>query len=242
MGYFYPKAVGDKTLVLSARQGLSRVPNFSPDWTEARIAMFYSGITAADYNTTAIAETVAYSGRQDYISFGLKNSDDPALPGLADSLFLGATNQVGANSVSNTVGFYSSTSGTLSAAGFVGTTLVGGTGSEALAGSDSGLQYPAANGASSYCGFYALKFVIADRGLVTQTVAISAAVTSPMTGTDFSETALLTKMTSATFGTVRTLDWNDGVVAYDIPDAFWIRLPFFNNRIRISAMRAITTA
>ncbi len=96
-------------------------------------------------------------------------------------------------------------------------------------------------GAADYCGFFAVKLVITDRGLVTQQVTIGSASTKTISGSDYSTAALRLLINNASYGS-RVIDWNDGAAAYAIPDAFYVRMPFYNNRIRISAMRAIRYA
>lgn len=237
MGKYYAKTVTDMTLIPAVREGYCRQFDFGTDWTEVRIGMFYSPVhaTTSD-NTAAPTEALALSSAADRIFFGLKDSST-ALPGSTGSVFVGAMTATGKTSDVGS-GYINSHDGELVAGGYVGTTLVGGTTTQDMAKS---MQYPDITGASAYCGFYGLKFVIADRGLGTQTITVTPCLTATVSGTDYSATALLTAIsTFANPGTARTLNWFDGVpAAYAIPDCFFIRAPFYNSRLRISAHRAV---
>ncbi len=232
MGDIYQK-LAEKTMIPAAREGYRRQFDFG-DWTEMRFGILFSGVTAAGDNTMAVTEAVTLNTADDRIAFGLKDNS-AGYPGTTGTLFLGGGN-TGTSSdvfVSGAAGqFYDSTGATgIQALGLAGTVLKNGTGNMAS------MVFPDAAAASAYCGFYALKFVLTDRGLATQSVAISAAWSASVSGTDYSPGALLTLMNNGTYGTARTVQWNDGAAAYDIPDCCYIRMPFFNNRIRVSCMR-----
>lgn len=199
------------------------------------MGILYGAVAASGDNTAASSESVTISTVADIIAFGIKDSATSALPGQTGSLFLGVTSANG--TVSNTFGTgtgFSSNQGnpmTLSATGYAGVTKIGGTNSESTAGMD----YPTDTSvSSSYNGFFALKFVINNLGLSSQTVTISNAHSTPVSGTDYSAGALRTLINNGTYTNARTIAWNDGAAARDIPDACWIRMPFYSNRIRLS--------
>lgn len=233
MASIYQKTASDKTCILAPREFILRPFDFGA-WTEMRIGFYYSGIAASGDNTNSASETVALSSYSDRITVGLKDSATNDLPGYGDALFLGGVTQTAASSECNGSAFHSSGLGVLGAAGFHETTLVNGSSSLGF-----GFDYPAsASGATGYCGFAALKFVIADLGLSSQAVTISGVTTTPITGTDYSAAALQLLINNSTYGSGVSVAWNDGAIARTIPDAIFLRMPFYNNRIRLSAMFA----
>lgn len=234
MALIYTKSA-EKTLILSPREGYQRAFDFQ-DWTEIRLGMFYSGVTAADDNTTAGSEIVTYNTVADAIAFGLKNSDNTVIPGLATSTFVGLFNKLSSQSESNASEFFCNGGG--SGSGLYVSSFNGATNITNNLTAQASFSYPAANGTTAYCGFLVLKMVMADRGLSTQNISMGTAVTSPVSGSDYSTAALRTAMNNASFGTLRTAQWNSGGVALTVPDSFYVRIPFYNNRLRISAMRA----
>lgn len=244
MATIYQKTVTDKTCILAPREFYLRPFDFGSDWTELRFGAYFSGVTSGGDDTTSVAETVAISTAADKIFFGLKDSATNDLPGFGDALFLGATTESG-NSSTISIGPPNSfrtaviSGGNLAAVGYHETTMVGGASGQTLS---EIMQFPVASGASAYCGFFVVKFVITDLGLSSQSVAISAEATATVSGTDYSASALRLLINNATFSAAATIAWNDGAVARDIPDAVFIRLPFYNNRIRLSAIRAIRYA
>jgi len=239
MAIIYQKTASDKTCILNTRQALLRQFNFG-SWTQIRLGFFFSGVTAAGDNTQAVAESVAVSNPLDRIMFGIKNSDNDTFPGYAGSYFLGCATQNAGVSECNTQDFQSDT-GNLNAIGFDGATVVGGAVGQSLG--NSMLWGANTAAATGYCGFYALQLIITNLGLATQQVAIRGATTSAIAGANYSESALRTYLNNGPWtGTQVTLAWNDGVAARSIPDGFFIYLPFFLNRIRLSAIMAVQYA
>lgn len=238
MALIYQKTVGDKTLILAPREFILRPFDFQL-WTEMRFGIYFTAVTSAGDDTSGTTESVSVSTAADLIAFGLKDSASNDLPGFGAALFLGAvTRNAEASKLTTLSGFSSTSSLILCAAGYHETTLVGGTVSQSI----EQMGLPAASGSTGYNGFYCLKFVITNRGLSSQAVAISSVTTTPIAGTDYSAQALRLLMNNASFGSASTIAWNDGAVARTIPDAIYIRMPFYSNRIRISAMRAIRYA
>lgn len=237
MAKFYAKTVTDMTLIPAVREGYCRQFDFGTDWTEIRIGMFFGPVhaTTSD-NTAAPTELLALSSAADRIFFGIKDSST-ALPGSTGSVFAGIMTATGKTSDVG-AGYINSHDGELVAGGYVGTTLVGGTTTQDVARS---MQYPDVTLTTGYNGFYGLKFVIANRGLGTQTLAITSSRTASVSGTDYSASNLLTYLSAfAAPGTTQTLNWFSGVpAAYDIPDCFFFRLPHYNSRLRVSAVRAV---
>lgn len=243
MSSIYQKTVSDKTNILAPREYFIRPFDFQ-DWTEARFGILFSAVTSSGDNTDVTSESVAITTVADLVTFGIKDSATTALPGQAGSLFLGATSALGTLSKTFASGAagpsFSANAGgnpeTLAATAYAGVTKIGGTGSQAVSAMNSPTS---ASGATGYCGFYGIKFVINNLGLATQSVTISVATDYPIAGAAYTPAALRTLLNNTTYGTSFTLAWNDGVAARDIPDAFWIRMPFYSNRIRISAMMGV---
>ncbi len=241
MALIYQKTVSDKMLILAPREFVLRPFDFHNDWTEMRFGVYFDAVTSTGDNTDSAAETVTLSTAADRILFGIKDSATNDLPGFGAALFLGCGTETGISSFCSGSAFAGAGTADLDAIGYHDTTLVGGGG----AGDRLGvvMQYTASSsGATGYNGFYALKFVIANRGTSSQTVTISGFSTQTIAGTDYSAQALRLLINNSVYGTARTLAWNTGAAARTIPDAIYIRMPFYSNRIRISAMRAIRYA
>lgn len=238
MATIYQKTVSDKTVILAPREMEVR-PFDVGLWTELRLGMYISGVASSGDNTDSAAESVTLSSAADRIAFGIKDTATNDLPGFGAALFLGAVTETASTSTSSATKFDSGNNDRVSAAGYHDTTLVGGAFAQTLG---PLLNFPSAAGATGYCGFACLKFVITNRGAATQSVAISAANTTPIAGTDYSATALRLLMNGATFGTPVSIAWNTGAAARTIPDAAYVRMPFYSNRLRVSAMRGIRYA
>ncbi|HEX2901443.1 MAG TPA: hypothetical protein VHS96_17140 [Bacteroidia bacterium] len=243
MALIYTKLLSplDKTTVLAPRQGGGRKFDFDDDWTEIRVGAFLVGVAATGSNDVNVTESVTLTTYLDRITFGIKNSDTEDAPGAAGTLFLGATTRTGLPSYSAAAqGFRSDSGGSLVAAGYNGASIIGGTVAEDLGGI---MGFPDASGASGYNGFFCIRYRITNLGLSSQSVGVSLNNNATtVAGTDYSANALRTLMNNATFLTERAIAWNDGASAYDIPDAYYVRTPFYNNTLRLSAIRAIRYA
>jgi hypothetical protein len=236
MASIYTKG-SEKTTILEPQEAPLRQFGLG-EWTEIRIGAFFSAIAATGPNDNAVSESLVPSLITDYLVFGIKNEGQP-MPGHTGSLFLGIrssdTNLVQAIP---SAGFQDS-SGTWKAVSYVDATMD--LGGAVLTSVAIGQCNP--TGGTGYCSFIGIKFVINNRGLSTQTVSISAANSSNgIAGNDYSATALRTFLNNTAYNSPVTLDWNTGAAARPIPDYFYIRSPLFNNRIRLSAVRAIRYA
>ncbi len=235
MALVYTK-VTDKTTILAPRQGGGRKFNFGTDWTEVRMGVFATAIADSGSNADNVNETLVPSGITDYITFGLKDNSQ-TYPGMTGSLFIGVRNaSTNTESFGPSAGFATS-GGSWIGAGYHDTTLVTGSGSMQT----GTLGAAQASLTSGYAAFMGLRLVIANRGLSTQTVTCQLAFSS-VSGTDYSATALRTKINNASYTGGSVIAWNDGVSARAIPDCVWVRVPLFSNQLRISAIRAIRYA
>lgn len=237
MALIYLKGA-ENTCILAPREMTVRPFNFGA-WTEMRMGIFFTMVTAAGDDANAVNETVVIASALDYMAFGIKtNNTTPARTAGTD--FIGLMNQTaqsslltaGApgnlNSAGNPRGVYLNDAAVLSEATNLGQA-----------------DFPQAAGAAGYNGFLGLRFVITNLGLVNQQINLGFGIRSSVAGVDYSVTALRTQILSGgstgyTMGGPR--DWNTGVVARVVPDAFYVRMPFFNNRIRMSAMEMIKVA
>ncbi len=231
--------LGENVAVLAPREGQRGrlIEGIGSDWTEAIIGMYFTGVDAHDENIAGPDETRTVIDASDYLTFGLKNSSTYDLPGFAGGFFIGIRS-TGATSKclapSGGIGFFADTSESCSAVGYSGSTLVNGG-----VVSSSSLRFPDPNPETAFSGFYAVKLVVSNRGMSTQSVAVSVARSSQVSGTDYSKSALNQACRNATFGTAGLVAWNTGAAARTLPDSAWVRLPFFNNRIRIQEIIAI---
>lgn len=236
MGTIYQKLT-KKTVILAPREGYQRAFDFG-DWSEIRMGVFYSGVTSGGDDTNAVSETVVLGSVNDRITFGIKNSSNLGYPGTAGTLFVGGSNSTAASraSKSDSVHFFVDNTSYLSAIGFAGVTVIGGGDAEVF-NVPAQFQYPDASLSTGYCGFFGMKFVLSNRGLSSQSFAVSAMDVPQVLGTDYSSAALRTLINNSTYSSPKTIAWNDGAVARVVPDAYYIRMPFYNNRIRIACMR-----
>jgi hypothetical protein len=233
MSQIYTKG-SEKTLVFSPRSGVFRQFNFGDDWTEMRLGLFASAVASTGPNDANTSETLVISNYSDYATFGIKNSGQ-ALPGQTGSRFIGIRGATGsvisspATGIGDPSGGWKAFTSYDTTENLTGSSIVG-----ARIGQCDG------TGGSSYCAFFAIKLEVNNRGLSSQTVTVSGSGTNTaVSGTDYSATALRTMMNNATYGTSATVAWNDGAVAYDLPDSVFVRMPLFSNCLRLSAVRAI---
>jgi len=243
MATIYAKSLTDKTLILDPREYMLRPFDLGATWTEIRWGFFWTMVTSGGDDVPAVNEGVALNTVADFPVMGLKDAATTALPGQAGSLFLG--------NIAVTVGDVSaqifggppdhlggSAVGGRSLAGYHGVTLKGGLVDIGAA----SWYWPQANLVNGYNGFMGIKYVITDRGLATQTVTLTQAAVSPVPGLDYSVNNLRTYLNNTPYANgsgLPPVQWNDGVAAYALPDAVFVHLPFYNNRIRISAMQII---
>ncbi len=246
MAEIYTKTT-KKTLILEPRECVIRQFDFGA-WTEMRMGMYFSGIAASGNDSQGLGETVAVASALDRITFGIKDSDTTNIPGETGSLFLGVLSETYSSTAitgNDSSAFRSagasngSSSRALVAGGFVGTSLINGN-----PGSDLCVEpdYPAPTGSTAYCAFLALKFLITNIGLSSQTVTISASTATPVSGNAYTLANLRSAINAATYSNAKVVTWNTGAAARAIPDCWFLRLPFLNNRIRMPAIDMIKIA
>ncbi len=237
MAEIYTKLT-ENTLILAPREMVVRPFNFGA-WTEIRLGILATMVTSAGNDSNAVSETVAIASALDYYGFGIK-TDNTILPRVAGADFIGMQNITAASSA-----YTSGTPGNVQSASNPRGVIAAGASVIDEATNLDQMDLPQAAGASGYCGFYGLRIVIGNAGLSTQTVTIGAARRSTVSGTDYSNSVLRSNILSGgstgyTMGTAKA--WNTGVAARALPDAFYLRMPFYNARMRLSAMGMIKVA
>jgi hypothetical protein len=241
-------------MFLNPREMMVAPFDLGNDWTEIRCGAFISGCSPIVY-LNCVDNNVGFMTNtpQDSISFGIKNSDNFTIPGEAGSLYLGirttsATpfgNQtiLHAYNISSfpPVGTSQIGNGLLRvhATGYDGTTLVDGGEIRSDSSPTGSIKFRDFSAGQGYCGLYIIKFVITGRGTAAQSVTMSISQKAEVDGFDYSPFALKQEMNNATFGPEVTIPWNSGGAPRDIPDAFYVRMPFYHARIMLASMRVI---
>ncbi len=237
MAEIYQKLT-ENTLILAPREMVVRPFNFGA-WTEIRLGIYATMVTSAGNNSNASSETVAIASALDYYGFGIKTNNVTA-PRVAGADFIGMQNITAASSL-----YTAGTPGNVQSASNPRGVIATGTSVIDETTNLDQMDLPQAAGASGYNGFYGLRLVVGNIGLASQTIQIGAARRSTVAGTDYSNSALRTDILSGgstgyTMGTAKA--WNTGAAARALPDAFYLRMPFYNARIRLSAMGMIKVA
>ncbi len=230
---------GTTTAVLAVRefQRAALTVKLGSNWTEARIGMYFTGVGAHEENVANPEEILTVADVSDYLTVGLKDAGTYYLPGEAGGLFLGVRSTGSTSKARDPVlasGWFADSNEECSAVGYYGATLVNG---GVVA--NGSLRFPDPNPDEGYNGFYCVKFSVSGRGASNQSVNISVARDELVEGTDYGKAALYQAISNATFGTPRNIVWNNGTTARTLPDASWVRIPFYNARIRIQEIMAV---
>ena len=226
----------EKTCILSPREGLMRQFDFG-SWTELRLGFFYSIVSSSNNDAAGPTESIVTNNEYDLLALGLKtyNSYYPRQVGCN---FVGITSQTtgctkNASNIQTPTG-----SNHVQCSAYKDATNV-----STLSTNDiGGLAFPSdPSVGSNYSAFWGIRYVINNRGLSTQTISIYLSTLTPVS--DVSVSNLLTRLNAfpvAGTNAPRILTFNDGVNAHTVPDAIFLRLPFYNNRLRISAYRLVS--
>ncbi len=197
------------------------------DWTEARLGIMLSATDTAGFNNAFVSgESASGATPTDSMQFGIKDTS-ANLPKAAGSTYFGLDHN-----------------GALSVAGGDHVDLLrrccvydGVTGSNGAQAQYAWIKPANAHlNNSPFAGFMALKFQIANRGLATQTVTVSMSINSNM-HTDTRIGYLRAQMAAAAYtGALAAAAWNTGSAAKAIPSTIYFRMPFVQNRWRISSV------
>ena len=220
----------DNTLLLDPREAIQRPFDFTGAWTEIRLGIYVAAVSGSD--VAGADETATINSANDYLCFGIKNSSNQVIPGLSGSIFLGVGAYDGAvNKISNQMRKN-------------GTTFNYCFGTRGNTAPD--LAFPAEqkpfgyqvdpSTSDNYNGFYGLKIVVVNRGLATQNIIFSSVVNASVAAPYTTDALVASLNTFASPQATSNLTWNNGSTAYEIPDAFYLHCPLFNNQFRVSAM------
>lgn len=232
-------------LILGSREAVFRPFNFGA-WNEVRIGIYHSPTLLNNSNTAPVNENVAITSYLDWLAFGLIDQN-ALLPGQAGANFIGAGTAGNGATGSGYAGLYSNTYWQLgvqnggymnyfSAINGAHVSIAMGTGTYADLVSSATPANPA-----GYAGFAGLKFVVANAGLSTQTIAVNytttAAVSVALTLPNLR--SALTTFSPPCDPTNQVFQWNSGGAALSLPAYFYLRCPLNNNQLRIHAYDAI---
>lgn len=224
----YQKTVVDKCAILDPGAFLLRKMNLNPNWTDLRIGAFVSFTTAGGDNETPVYESFDTAGIPlRLIAFGIKNVEDlsdPAaesLPGQAACQFVGVTNlnEVHTSAIMDT---YSAGQGIQSVNyGYTdGTTIVC-----SVAGVTFGHLDTTADATADtlYSGFWGFRFERSGSDVTITRFTLE-------NQTDVSASKLL-ELLSPVFPP--PVEAKTFTLPFTVPDGFFLRMPFQNNRIRV---------
>lgn len=250
MGNIYRKTITaspgtEQSWVMAPRESfiipLTALPQWST-WAELRVGVFMSHVSVANGdNSPIVVETVPANAPGNYWSFGLKTNND-IIPGVAGTDFLGFMVNSGNNLNINLGGnSYSAnvTSSVVRGATIANQSSIGGAGVQA-----SGVG---SNNLTQFCGYWGIKFKIANRGLSTQTIEIEWIGTTS-SGLLYDNPTLpicetfLSGFTPSGGTNGTPVAWHDAGVPRAIPDALFIRVPFSQNRLRVHSYKVLPFA
>jgi hypothetical protein len=219
----------DKTLLPAPRQGYRRRSNIGSNWTDVRLGIFFTVVPSGNDDAACVTETVVDNGFPDWFTFGLKDSSASA-PYTAGTRFVGirqwqnfritTDNSAGAGEMIH--------SGLLSVA-----TAGSGAAELALFGFSMNPRFPQYS-AGTVNGFWGLKMVVNNAGLSSQSIRLHTNMTGTTAIADVSKTNLRTNLLGSFTDCGGDVAFNESGAALTLPDTLWIRLPTFNNRIRIT--------
>lgn len=230
----------ENTLVVGPRTGLWVPFNFGT-WTQVRVGMYYSAPSSSSaYQTrNSVTEIIGITSDQDRFAFGLISGSVNAV-GTTGTYFVGAISDQAHAALDSTIAWAIYQNIGMAAGYSQGTAVTVG------AGLNSGVSrfifgYPDSN-SGTHAGFNALKFTVINSGASNQTIRVSThsggAVTMP-----YSDTVLRTSINNASY-TDFTGDatWNDGSVAYPLPNNVFLWNPYYTVGLKLSAIEIIKIA
>lgn len=221
----------DKVLILAPRQGFRRRTTIGTSWTDVRIGMFFTIVPSGNDDAASVTETVTRLGFIDDMTFGLTDHSSIA-PYQTGSRYVGWRQHQNATiDISNSVGAGRAWgSGSLMlGAGSNGTVELSG------AGTSFGPRFPQYS-VTNVNGLWALKFIVSNLGLSSQSIRIHQNSLTTSAFSDVSSANLRTQLLGASYTDTNVdVPFNSGGFALTLPDCFWVRLPFYNHRLRITA-------
>jgi hypothetical protein len=235
-----------------ARGNYHRQSNVTTTWNEVRMGMLFQVIPATAFGGTndgaSVVETVTVASNLDWICIGMMNTraNSSIIPGTAGAQFAGTgygvVNGQTVAAGSNSGGSSSLTGSYRKMITTNGVTIIG---QDTASGGGLAIlyaQYAAASG-YNYASFYGMKIVVGNAGLSTQTLTIrDGSDLGPFSLTTQASVIpkLLERLTNVSWDTYSTpIAWNAGGVALPLPDCIFVRLPFYNNCLRMLAYEAV---
>lgn len=235
---------GNQQALPVARGNYWRQSQVGTNWNEVRVGMLYQIVPNGATDGASVAETVTAASYLDWMAFGLMNTrtDSSLIPGVAGVNFIGLLgNTTNASSIAN----HANTS----ALGYIngdyarqfcsaeGTSIL--TKSSSLFGQMTYAQYSS----STYASMFGIRYVVANKGAANQTVT-AYTCSCDSGGTEIGPFAitqttaisvLRSRLMNDSFSDSASLTWNASGAAITLPDCFFVRLPFYNNLLRMAA-------
>lgn len=244
-GTIYLKSGTDQQLVVQPRCSFTRAFNVGT-WTTLLMGFYIQATTASNINADVTTlENLTVNSPKDAFYVGLRNSASTAFPLTTGCQFIGAIPQnyqtAGAESAQISYGAPNNSIGTASshilAVGLNDASVVGGGTYPTYQISAANQVAPAATTASNYNGLFMMKFVVVNAGLASQSVSVSSLLTT--VNAPYTTDALRASLLGAGYGASVSIAWNSGGVALPIPDAMYMYWPFYNSRMRYSAVELV---
>lgn len=232
---------GKAQVIQATHEREVRQTNLGTDWNEVRIGFIGLMVPTANDDAAATLEDVAIASYVDWFCFGLMNNV-LTIPGQLGTNFVGTMTKPTADVTytatrcidnSATSGGISLTNGTstwnqMYYGSIKDTTVLGG-GNVAT----GGILMPQFSG-DGRGGFFGMKLEVVNKGLATQTIKISIfqSATAQVTTPANAKATLRALLTGSAYTLRAITNWNSGGAAMVLPDTWFLRSPFLNNRIR----------
>jgi hypothetical protein len=227
----------EKTLILEGAGTVLQFPLNMGSWNEIRLGIFGAIIGTSDGNAAGVAESFTASSPNNFFCLGIKDNSN-IIPGSTGSTFFGLApyNLATTESISVSAALRQLNVATGDGASnfcnyWKDTTN--------LNGNNSALS--AFNSDPTIAGSYAFKtgviLKVNNRGLATQTLqGRFLIVNSDPVVTGYTIDSLRSYLNTLTIAAATARTANNGSVAHAVPDTFYLRWPFTNNRLRLSAL------
>lgn len=241
----------DKVYLLAEKEAFKRKLGIGTAYTQMRMGLFATFVPTANADAACVTESVAFNTAVDGMYIGLKDSSD-VLPGRAGARFIGLCFQregsynlsIGANSSgASAIGASSTYTGGGTFCTMQGWDGVTSKGYVDVSGANIGYvnhlsEIPqfAPGTVNRHFGF---RLDVNNIGASNQSVTMYIECTHTAIA-DVSKASLKNQLLAgyyvgdSSLYTATPIPWNDGVSALPLPDYFYVRSPFVNNRIRIS--------
>jgi hypothetical protein len=222
---------GKAQVAQASHEREKRLTNFGVDWNELRIGLIGIMVPTLSDDAIAVAEQVNFASYVDWFTFGLINNV-LTIPGQAGTQFIGICSKVAGrvDVVANTsaLGYVQDNSNAFSYVSMDGASIITNQ-------ADFAKRWIIPRWYNTGLGsLYALKLVVTDQGLATQTVTVSSFSdgTSEVLTPANAKSTLRALLTGVTYAVPKVLQWNSGGAALPLPDTWFLRAPFISNRIR----------